>query len=145
LTLYGNSHNDAMWLRYSPGARAAVADHLDSWLETSVKELRARPGETIRIPVKVHRRPGVKAEIGVVVNGPTNAVGCGMRPPLVLQPGQSDVLIPLTINPQSPPGTRGIVAARSWGSDLRGGRPGPCTPIIQLQVIGAGLDTQPGK
>lgn len=137
LTLYGNSHNDGMWLRSSPIARAVVADFRDCWLETSVKELTARPGETIHIPVKIHRRPGVKADVGVVVNGPTNSAGCGMRPPLALKPDQNEVLIPLTIAPGTPPSLRGIVVARSWASDTRQGRPGPCTGLIQLRVVAA--------
>ena len=91
----------------------------------------------MQIPVKVHRRPDAKADIALVVNGPTVSAGCGMHPPLPLKPDQDEVLIPLTLNPQAPLGTRGIVVARSWASDLRAGRTGPCTPLILLRVLPA--------
>lgn len=133
MTLYGNSHNDGMLLRPSPVARAAVAPPMDCKLETSLKEVSAKHGETIQIPVKIHRLG--KGPIGLVVNGPTVAAGCGLGPPRVIPNDQDEVMLPLTISPEMPLGPRGIVVARSWSSDIRGGRPGPCTPIIQLTVL----------
>jgi hypothetical protein len=50
---------------------------------------------------------------------------------------KDEVLVPRTINPQAALGRRGIVIARSWGSDLRS-RPGPCTPLIELDILAAG-------
>lgn len=135
LTLYGNSHNDGMLLRYSPLSRAVVIPQLDIRLETSVKEITARLGETIQIPVKIHRKEDAKGTLGLVVNGPTVAAGVGLGPPTTIQPGQNDVMFSVKIDPQMFPGTRGIVVARSWASDIRAGRPGPCTPIIMLHVL----------
>jgi hypothetical protein len=135
LTLYGGSHNDGMWLRSSPGARAVVAGSLDSWLETPIKELVARPGQTVQIPVKVHRPTGFKGEMGLVINGPTVSARCSLGVPRNLKANETEVMAPLTIDPTTPPGTRGIVVAQSWASDLRAGRPGPCTPLIQLRVV----------
>lgn len=134
LTLYGNSHNDGMLLRQSAVSRAAVAPPLDVRLETSVKEIVAKPGETVQIPVKIHRGPGAKG-IGLVVNGPTVAAGNGLGPPMTIAADQNEVMVSLKIDPQMLPGTRGIVVARSWASDIRAGRPGPCTPIISLRVL----------
>jgi hypothetical protein len=135
LTLYGNAHNDRMFLRASHGARAVVAGHMDAWPIVDVKELTVTHGETVQIPVRFVRKPDAKrANIGVVINGPTVAAGCGLGPPVTLPADQDSLMMPLTISPEMPIGTRGIVIARSWSSDIRGGRPGPCTPIITLHV-----------
>ena len=135
-TLYGNSHNDGMLLRASPGARAVVAPPLDCRLTTTVRQLTARPGETVQIPVKIERvKEG--SPLGLVVNGPTVAVNCGMAPPTRVGDEQTEFLLPLTISPQAALGKTAIVVARSWSSDLRGGRPGPCTPLIELDVQAA--------
>jgi hypothetical protein len=135
MTLYGNSHNDRMFLRPSPIARAAVTDYMDAWPTTEVKELTVVAGETVQIPVKFNRKAGEKpGAIGVVVNGPTVAANCGMGPPVAMKPDQDTLMMPLTIPATSFLGTRGIVVARSWSSDIRGGRPGPCTPLILLHI-----------
>ncbi len=134
LTLLGNSHNDRMHLRASSMARAVVAMPLDSWLETPTQEVEVRRGQTVEIPVTVRRRADAQKEIGVVVNGQTYAAGCGWSAPITLPAGQTDVRVPLTITEQQP-GTYGIVVARSWASDLRVGRPGPCTPLIRLRIL----------
>lgn len=135
MSLYGNSHNDGMLLRTSQIARAVVAQQLDCRLETSIKEITGKVGETIQIPVKIHRKPGTKGELGLVVNGPTVAAGNGLGPPRTIPADQDEIMLPLTIHPETLPGTRGVVVARSWSSDIRAGRPGPCTPIIQLRVL----------
>lgn len=136
LTLLGNSHNDRMHLRESFVARAVVAPPVDCWLETPVQELEVRRGQTVEIPVTVHRRSDAQKVIGVVVNGQTPAAGCGWSAPITLAADQTQVRVPLTIAEQQP-GTYGIVVARSWSSDLRTGRPGPCTPLIRLRVLPA--------
>jgi hypothetical protein len=135
-TLYGNSHNDGMLLRVSPAARAVVAGPLDCCLRTTVREITARRGETIQIPVKIERAKA-GTPIALVVNGPTVAVGCGMAPPTSLSGDKDEFLLPLTISREAALGRRGIVVARSWGSDLRSGRPGPCTPLIELDILAA--------
>jgi len=135
MSLYGNSHNDGMLLRTSQISRAVVTAQLDCRLETSIKEITGKVGETIQIPVKIHRKPGAKGELGLVVNGPTVAAGNGLGPPRTIPADQDEIMLPLTIHPETLPGTRGVVVARSWSSDIRAGRPGPCTPIIQLRVL----------
>jgi hypothetical protein len=70
----------------------------------------------------------------LVVNGQTPAAGCGWSAPITLAAEQTEVRVPLTIAEQQP-GSYGIVVARSWASDLRVGRPGPCTPLIRLRVL----------
>lgn len=136
LTLYGNSHNDRMFLRNSPSARAVVAGYMDAWPTTSVKELTVSHGETVHIPVQIQRKAGDKrGNLGIVVNGPTVAAGCGLGPPVTVAAEADSLMMPLTISPEMPAGTRGIVVARSWSSDIRAGRPGPCTPLILLHVL----------
>jgi hypothetical protein len=138
LTLYGSAHNDRMHLRVSPQARAVVANYLDCWLETSAKELTGEVGATVNIPVTLHRRPDLKRDISISVDGPTVAAATGWRTPLALKPDQNQVTLPLTINPRTRPGTYGIVVSRAWAADIRAGRPGPCTPIIVLHVKAKG-------
>ncbi len=136
LTLYGNSHNDRMFLRNSPGARAVVAGHMDAWPTTDVKELTVTQGETVYIPVRIQRKPGDKrANLGVVVNGPTVAAGNSFGPPVAMTADQDNLMMPLTISTETLVGTRSIVVSRSWSSDIRAGRPGPCTPLITLHVL----------
>jgi hypothetical protein len=136
-TLYGNAHNDRMFLRSSPKAYAAVAGYMDAWPATEIKELTAAPGEAIKIPVKIQRKPGGKrGDIGVVVNCPTVAAGCALGPPQPVKADQDEHVLVLTLSPATRPGTIGVVVARSWSSDLRAGRPGPCTPLILLHVVG---------
>lgn len=134
MTLYGSSHSDRMHVRYSRGARAVVADFLDSWIESSLTEVSGKVGETVKLPVTIHRREEGKAQIGLVVNGPTPSAGCGWGSPITLADGQSECEVPLSLEGRSP-GTYGIVVARSWASDLRAGRPGPCTQMITLKVL----------
>lgn len=134
LTLLGNSHNDRMHLRESPLAWAVVAPPLDCRLETPVRQLEVRRGQTVEIPVTVHRQGEGQRAIGLVVNGQTPAAGCGWSAPITLAAEQTEVRVPLTIAEQQP-GSYGIVVARSWASDLRVGRPGPCTPLIRLRVL----------
>lgn len=143
LTLYGNSHNDRMFLRASPAARAVVAGPLDCWLETSVRELAVDQGGTVEIPVKLHRRPDAKSQIGISVDGPTVAAGSGWRPPLALADDQTEVLLRLEVSAEWPPGRYPIVVSRSWTADLRAGRPGPCTPLILLDVLRPGGGKSP--
>jgi hypothetical protein len=135
MTLYGNSHNDRMHVRYAPTATAIVADFLDTTVESTVKELTIAVGQTIQIPVTIKRRPGVTQPVGLVVNGPTPSAGNGFGPPVTLTGGEEQFNMPLTINPGYPaPGVYHIVVARSWSSDLRVGRPGPCTQMIKLTI-----------
>ena len=136
MTLYGNGHNDRMHVRASPIARAVVAEPLDTWLETSITEISVVEGQATNIPAKIHRRPNAPATLGVVINGPTPAVNVAWRAPFALTSEQSDLSIPLTVADWKA-GDYDITVARSWSSDIRGGRPGPCTPLIRLHILPA--------
>lgn len=136
-TLIGNSHNDRMHLRYSHQSRAVVAGKLDSWLETSVTELTIQHGQKIEIPVTLHRPADSKVQMGVTVEGQTVAASCAWIAPFAVKADQSEIRIPFQVNPEQPPGTYSIIVSRSWASDIRGGRPGPCTQAIKLTVLPA--------
>jgi hypothetical protein len=134
-TLLGNGHNDRMHLRHSEQSRAVVARPLDSRVECSVRELKGKAGETVQIPVKIERLGDSKAQFSLTVDGETLAAGCAHQPPQPVAAGQTEVVLPYKISPERAPGFYGIVVSRSWSSDLRGGRPGPCTPLILLEVL----------
>jgi hypothetical protein len=132
-TLYGNGFNDRMLVRASPSARAVVAKPLDSWLDTPVTDLTAAPNTTVEIPLRIHRLDGKAAQLGLVVNGPTVSAGCGWNAPVSLPADGGEFRLPFAVGDRER-GTHTIVVARSWASDIRAGRPGPCTPLIQLHV-----------
>lgn len=133
-TLYGNSHNDGMLLRRSEGARAAVAPPLDTILNASAAEVSVTKGDIAELPVTIARPEGKSGAIGLVPNGPTVAVAVGWQPPVALTGAESAYSVKLP-TADLPPGTYGVVVSRAWSSDLRTGRPGPCTPVILLKVL----------
>ena len=138
LSLLGVSHSDRMHLRVSRQAWAAVGAELDCRLETTMQEVSGRPGETVQIPVKIHRAASAAKETGLTVDGGMIVyAGCSIQPPTAIPADQSELLLPLRIAETRLPGNYGIVISRSWGSDLRSGRPGPCTPLIMLHVLPA--------
>ena len=49
--------------------------------------------------------------------------------------GEKEFAMPLKIPTSLKPGVYGIVVARQWRSDLRGGMPGPCTSLFHLEVV----------
>jgi pre-peptidase len=134
MTLYGNSHNDRMFLRPSRGARAVVAPPLGCRLETSVTELTVPHGGTAEIPVRVEYLGEVKGSFGLGIDGSTVAAGTGWKAPTTLAAGQTEIKLPLTVSPEWRPGTYTIVVSRWWSADIRAGRPGPCTPAIKLTI-----------
>lgn len=134
LSLLGNSHNDRMHLRFSRASRAVVAGPLDSHLETAVRELTVEQGTQVQIPVKLIRRPETKSQISITAEGQTVAASTAWQAPFALAADQNEIMLPFKVNADRPPGTYSIVVSRSWASDLRGGRPGPCTPLITLHV-----------
>ena len=134
MTLFGNSHNDRMFLRYSRSSRAVVAPPLGCRLETSVSELTVPHGGTVEIPVRVEYLGEAKGSFGLGIDGPTVAAGTGWKAPTTLAAGQTEIKLPLTVSPEWRPGTYTIVVSRWWAADIRTGRPGPCTPAIKLTI-----------
>lgn len=137
LSLLGNSHNDRMHLRFSPESYAVVAAPLDSRISTSVTELTVVQGQSVDVPVTVAREPGQSSPLSLNVDGQTVAASCAWRSPFSVPEGTTYIRIPLEVSSERTPGRYSIVVSRSWSSDLRGGRPGPCTPLIDLIVLPA--------
>ena len=135
-SLLGSSHTDRMHLRYTPVARAAVAPPLVARVETSVKALTVEAGGTVNIPVKVYRAAGAKTAATLSVDGETVAASSAWRTQVTLKPDETEVVIPMEVK-EKRPGTYGIVVSRGWATDLRAGRPGPCTQLITLHVTAA--------
>lgn len=134
MTLYGNSHNDRMFLRASRGARAVVASPLGCWLEARVTELSVPQGGTVEVPVRIEYLGEAKGSFGLGIDGSTVAAGTGWKAPTTLAAGQTEIKLPLTVSPEWRPGTYTIVVSRWWAADIRTGRPGPCTPAIKLTI-----------
>ena len=131
LTWYYSS--DIGFFRTSSQARVAVARPQGPWLTTAVTELTAAPGEKVEIPVEVHNA-GQDASIGLVVNLATAGVACGYNPPASIPIRNGIATVTLTVTPETPPGEFYLTVARTWASDIRNGMPGPCTPLIKLNV-----------
>jgi hypothetical protein len=131
LTWYYTS--DIGFFRMTPLARAAVARPQGPWLSTTVSELSAAPGEKVQVPVQVHGA-GEAATLGLVVNMATAGVACAYNPPAPVAIQNGTAVVTLTVTPETPPGEFYFTVARTWGSDIRVGMPGPCTPLIKLNI-----------
>jgi hypothetical protein len=132
LTLYYTS--DIGLFRATPLARAVVTIPQSPWLSTGVKTLSVPVGGTLSIPVEIHGAEKLD-RIDLTVNLATNGVATAMAPPQTfpIKDGKALVTIPLGQSVQ--PGRHGITVSLRWRSDIRIGMPGPCTPLIALEVL----------
>ena len=69
-----------------------------------------------------------------MINLATNGVVCGLVTPQNIPIKEGIAEVPVKIPAEMPPGTFRIVAAQTWGADIRGGMPGLCTPLIKLVI-----------
>ncbi len=127
--------SDTGFFRASPVSRVAVAKSQGPWLESVTKEITIPRSGTGKILVKVHGADPTLKEMPIVVNLATLGVACGLTTPRNLPIVDGQVEVPLTLNPELPPGTYGITIAQTWRSDIRIGMPGPCTELIKLTVV----------
>lgn len=133
LTLFYTS--DIGFFRASQQTRAAVAKPQGPWLELAgVTEIKLNPGGTATLPVKVFGAAADLKAMPIVINLATNGVAAGLVTPqnAPIKDGIAEVAI--KIPAEMPIGTFHIVAAQTWGSDIRVGMPGPCTPPIKMVV-----------
>ena len=135
LTLYYTS--DVGLFRMTPVARAAVAKAQTPWLSTDVKEISVPLKGKFEIPVTIHN-PGDLKTIDLTAQMATSGVACALSPPQALAIDNGKAILPVTL-PESItyPGPYGITVALRWGSDIRGGMPGPCTQLIRMNVLPA--------
>lgn len=134
LTLFYSS--DTGFFRASPQSRVAVAKAQGPWVEAVAHEITVKAGGSASIPVKVLSAGDVKA-MPLVVNLASAGVACALTTPQVLPIKDGMVEVPVKVPAEIYPGTYGITVAQTWGSDIRVGMPGPCTPLIKLIVIPA--------
>ena len=133
LTLFYSS--DIGYFRASQQTRAAVAKPQGPWLDlANVTEIKLNPGGTVTLPIKVFGAAADLKAMPLVINLATNGVACGLVTPqnVTIKDGIAEVTI--KIPAEMPIGTFSIVAAQTWGSDIRVGMPGPCTPPIRMVV-----------
>jgi hypothetical protein len=135
LTLYYTS--DVGLFRMTPVARAAVAKAQTPWLSTEVKEISVPLKGKFEIPVTVHNAGDLKS-IDLTAQMATYGVACALSPPQAVAIDNGKAVLPVTL-PEGVtyPGQYGITVALRWGSDIRGGMPGPCTQLIRLNVLPA--------
>ena len=127
--------SDIGFFRASQQTRAVIAKPQGPWLELAgTTELRLKPGGTGTFPVKVLGAASDLKAMPLVINLATNGVACGLVTPqnVPIKDGIAEVTV--KIPAEMPIGTFSIVAAQTWGSDIRVGMPAPCTPPIKLVV-----------
>ena len=90
---------------------------------------------------KVHGAGDLKV-MPLVVNLASVGVACGLVTPQNLPIVDGQVTVPITLNPEVPPGVFSIMVAHTWRSDIRTGVPGPCTQAIKLHVLPAAAPTK---
>lgn len=133
LTLFYSS--DIGFFRASQHSRAAVAKPQGPWLDlANVSEIKLKLGQTAILPVRVFGAAADLQEMPLVINLATNGVACGLVTPQIIPIKNGIAEIPVKIPNGMPPGTFRIVAAQTWGADIRVGMPGPCTPPIKMVV-----------
>jgi hypothetical protein len=135
LTLYYTS--DVGLFRMTPVARAAVAKAQTPWLSTDVKEISVPLKGTFEIPVTVHNAGELKT-VDLTAQMATYGVACALSPPQAVAIEGGKAILPVTLPENiTYPGQYGITVALRWGSDIRGGMPGPCTQLIRMNVLPA--------
>jgi hypothetical protein len=121
--------------RVSSQMRAAVGRDLGLRLETDVRELSVVQGQkgeaTVRI---VSAAPIKEMPISVNLAGAGFKANLGVQLKLPVKDGA--VRVPIACESLAP-GRYAIVVALAWDSETRKGMPGPCTPVILLNVTAA--------
>lgn len=131
---------ETIW-RPSGGCLAAVGPVTEFQLRTETHALTAAPGDTVRIPVKILRKPGYEDAFAL------NAIQCyfslgatpaQFRAVLPVPRGATQMTFPLPLPANLPPGEYTFMICRGMGHDYRIDRPYPSTPLIHLTVRAPG-------
>lgn len=131
LTLYYSS--DVGFFRMTPASHAVVAQVRTPWLTAEKSTLKVQSGATVEIPVRVHNADKLE-RIQLVVNLATAGVACAVDAPRTVPIRGGVALMSVKVPAEMPPGAWPVVVALGWGSDIRGGMPGPCTTPILLEI-----------
>jgi hypothetical protein len=132
VTLYYSS--DTGFFRMTPQARAVVAKPALPWLSTSVSTLSSVPGGTIEVTVNVHQAGKLDAldlNVDMIMDGVATGLGAPKSSPI----RDGKAVLSLKLPEHVTPGRSGLTVSPRWRSDIRIGMPGPCTPLIRLDVI----------
>ncbi|MBL8825782.1 MAG: hypothetical protein JNM18_02265, partial [Planctomycetaceae bacterium] len=120
-------------VRWSAASRAAVALPQGPYLETAVERLTVVEGQDAELPVRLVG-DNVDGKWSLIACHSTNGVafGLGVQQEVTIRDGQA--IFPLSTQ-RLPVGTHSIVVARAYRSDIRINLPGPCTPIVLVDVV----------
>lgn len=121
--------------RVSEQMRAAVGRDLGLRLETDVRELNLVQGQKGEVTVRVISAEPIK-DLPTSVNlcGSSFKANLGVQQKLPVKEGA--IRVPLASETLAP-GRYAIVVALAWDSETRKGMPGPCSPVILLNVTAA--------
>jgi hypothetical protein len=102
-----------------------------------VSDIKLNPGGSVTLPIKVFGAAADLKAMPLVINLATNGVACGLVTPQNAPIKEGIAEVTIKIPAEMPIGVFSIVAAQTWGSDIRVGMPGPCTPPIKMVVEAA--------
>ena len=127
--------NDRQICRVSPQMRATVAREVPIRLETETRELTVVQGQKGEVEVRVVTpAPLPVVPLSVNLAGPSFKANLGVQ--LKLPVSGDKVRVPIAAESLAP-GRYAIVVALAWDSETRKGLPGPCTPVIFLNIAAA--------
>lgn len=132
LTLFYTS--DTGFFRMSPQSRVAIARPQGPWLESATGSRTLAPGDETTLDIRVQNAAALTS-LPVVVSLATNGIACGLTTPQSLPIKAGMISVPVKLPADMPVGDFGVTVAQSWRNDIRVGMPGPCTPLIRLNVV----------
>lgn len=123
--------NDRQFCRVSPKLRAVVAHDIGVRLVAAAPEINVLQGRNAEAVIQVS--PAVNEPLPVSVNLAGQSFKCNVGVQQKLPVIDGAVRVPIVCD-QLPPGRYAMIVALAWGSELRVGMPGPCTPVFFLNV-----------
>jgi hypothetical protein len=123
--------NDRQFCRVGPKLRAVVAHDIGVRLVAAAPEINVLQGRNAEAVIKVS--PAVNEPLPVSVNLAGQSFKCNVGVQQKLPVIDGAVRVPIVCD-QLPPGRYAMIVALAWGSELRVGMPGPCTPVFFLNV-----------
>jgi len=122
--------------RLKPGfqSRAVVAQRFEPWFEAGATRVEATRGQkVVKVPVVV-RGVEPRERIPVSVDHVSSRTRSAFMAPAEIEVGaDGESLVPVNIEGKKP-GRYDIVVSTRWVSEIRKGMPGPCTPLVQLDI-----------
>jgi len=124
---------DRTYGRWSRQSRAIVAASQGPYLKTNVETLTVIEGTNSELPVEIVGMAG-DGKHKLVANIARSGIQCVLGVSQLANVVGGKTVFPLTTD-ALPVGTHALVVARAWDSETRKGMPGPCTPIVQLNIV----------